>query len=462
MKRFLKIIAGLVTGGFLSISSVLAAVDSFNVTMAPQSVSIWESVDLVVEAVDANNAVVTDYDGTILMFSESDMDAKLPSVLDQNTYWFTAADQWVVKFENAVSFSKEGLQDIYIYDLNNDTVIGVGEITVTGSQEAEVIEIEILSPENGLTIWENEVNISGKTQKNHKVEIVVNDLEPIEVISNNNGDFETVITTLVNGNNAINAFVLNADDQRVGESNMVEIKVESIAPSFKSVKSSPDEVETGWEFTVEVIATKELTNVSVVVNDVVEPLEETTDGIYTAKLFAPNQSGTFKIDVILKDELGLETKELGAGSITVFEKEEVKAEPTEPLPAAGDPVEEKPDYTIKNIKVTQLKSKSVVTWDEIDGIEGYEVYKKISDTQNEKITDVSEPRFEIEITGEEIKYDYFAIKPIVKTASGELVPSEEIPYSEMTKVQTGPEMIILLLISLLVGGFMFMNKQRNA
>ncbi len=462
MKRFLKIIAGLVTGGFLSISSVLAAVDSFNVTMAPDSINVWESVDLVVEAVDANNAVVTDYDGTILMFSESDMDAKLPSVLDQNTYTFTAADQWVVKFENAVSFTKEGLQDIYIYDLNNDTVIGVGEVSVTGSSEEEVIKIEILSPENGLTIGENEVNISGKTQKNHKVQIVVNDLEPIDVISNNNGDFETSLTNLVNGENVITSYVLDADDQRVGESNMVEIKVESIAPSFKSVKSTPDEVETWWEYSVEVIATKELTNVSVVVNDVVELLEETADGIYTATLFAPNQSGTFKIDVILKDELGLETKELGAGSITVFEKEEVKAEPIEPLPAAGDPVEEKPDYTIKNIKVTQLKSKSIVTWDKLEWVEGYEVYKKISESENEKITDVNEARFEIEITGDEIKYDYFAIKPIVKTASGELVPSEEIPYSEMTKVQTGPEMIILLLISLLVGGFMFMNKQKNA
>ncbi|MGB2111204.1 MAG: hypothetical protein ACPHY8_05155 [Patescibacteria group bacterium] len=320
----------------------------------------------------------------------------------------------------------------------------------------------MLSPENGLTIGENEVTISGKTQKNHKIQVVVNDLEPIDVISNNNGDFEASVNNLVNGENVITAYVLDADDQRVGESNMVELKVESIAPSFKSVKSTPDEVETNGEYNVEVIATKELTNVSVVVNDIVEPLEETQDGVYTAKLFAPSEVGTFKIDVILKDELGLETKELGAGSITTFEKEAVTAEPTEPLPSAGDPVEEKPDYTIKNIKVTQLKSKSVVTWDELEGIEGYEVYKKISDTQNEKITDVSEARFEIEITGDEIKYDYFAIKPIVKTASGELVPSEEIPYSEMTKVQTGPEMIILLLISLLVGGFMFMNKQRNA
>jgi hypothetical protein len=136
----------------------------------------------------------------------------------------------------------------------------------------------------------------------------------------------------------------------------------------------------------------------------------------------------------------------------------VSAEPKEELPAAGEPVEEEKDYTVKNLKVTGLKSKSVLTWDAVEGVEGYEVYKKISDTESEKIVEVTEPRFEVEITGEEIKYDYFAVKAIAKTASGEVI---ETDMSEMTKVQTGPEMILLLLLSLLIGGFFF-AKQRNA
>jgi hypothetical protein len=74
------------------------------------------------------------------------------------------------------------------------------------------------------------------------------------------------------------------------------------------------------------------------------------------------------------------------------------------------------------------------------------------------ITTVNEPRFELEVTGDEIKYDFFAVKALVKTASGETIP--EVDMSEWTKVQTGPEMIILLLLSLLIGGFFFINKQR--
>jgi len=123
---------------------------------------------------------------------------------------------------------------------------------------------------------------------------------------------------------------------------------------------------------------------------------------------------------MLKDELGLETKELGAGSITVTAKEEVivpevkpTAEPTEPLKSAEPEVK---DYSIKNLKVTVLKSKSVLTWNKVEDVKGYEVYKRIEGNKTELISTVNEPRFELAITGEEIEYDYFAVKAIVETA----------------------------------------------
>tara|TARA_Y100001960_G_C14316162_1_gene653137 strand:- start:130 stop:606 length:477 start_codon:yes stop_codon:yes gene_type:complete len=157
---------------------------------------------------------------------------------------------------------------------------------------------------------------------------------------------------------------------------------------------------------------------------------------------------------MLKDELGLETKELGAGSITVNQKPQPIEEPKEELNTAAEKVI---DYSIKNLKVTQLKSKSVLTWDAIETVESYEVYKKLEGEQTELITTVNEPRFEVEITGEEMKYDYFAVKAVAKTGSGEIIPTD---LSEMTKVQTGPELIILLLLSILIGGFFFINQKR--
>ena len=58
------------------------------------------------------------------------------------------------------------------------------------------------------------------------------------------------------------------------------------------------------------------------------------------------------------------------------------------------------------------------------------------------------PRFELEITGDEIKHDFFAVKPVVKTASGEIVT--EVDMSEWTKVQTGPTQIILILMAMIL------------
>jgi hypothetical protein len=46
-----------------------------------------------IEAADKNDVTVKDYNGTILIFSESDGNAELPSALDQNTYTFMTSDQ---------------------------------------------------------------------------------------------------------------------------------------------------------------------------------------------------------------------------------------------------------------------------------------------------------------------------------------------------------------------------------
>jgi hypothetical protein len=49
---------------------------------------------------------------------------------------------------------------------------------------------------------------------------------------------------LRNGENTIITHVLNADEEIVGSSNEINIKVESISPTFKNVKVNPTSVET--------------------------------------------------------------------------------------------------------------------------------------------------------------------------------------------------------------------------
>lgn len=443
-------------------TSVFAAgIHQFNVTLSSEAVQAGESLDLIIQAVDKNNEVVSDYNGTILIFSESDPEAELPSALEENTYTFSAADQGMVKFENAVSFKKSGKQDLYVYDLDDETVMGVAETDVAKEVTPTTAEIELISPEAGLTIGQDKISVSGQTSKNHQVKIILNAETEIETTSNSEGIFEKEVESLKQGENTFQAKVLNADNEVIGSSEIVKIKVEAKAPELKGMTVTPKEVKSEEEYTVELVADKGLVEVKVIVNDVITSLEETKEGVYTATLVAPKveetESETFKIDLIMKSELGNEQKEIGAESILV--KAIPKEAPKDPEPKVEPKVvDEKIDLTIKNLKVTTLKTKSVLTWDEITGAESYTIYKQIEGTEPELIETVSEPKYEIDIIGEEMKYDFFAVKASAKTASGEVYTGVQ---SDFTKVQTGPEMIILLLISLLAGGFFFASRQKQ-
>jgi hypothetical protein len=68
-----------------------------------------------------------------LIFSESDPEASLPIILEDNTYTFRSSDLGKTKFENAVKFSIPGRQNIYVYDFDDDLVFGVADATIEGS-----------------------------------------------------------------------------------------------------------------------------------------------------------------------------------------------------------------------------------------------------------------------------------------------------------------------------------------
>jgi fibronectin type 3 domain-containing protein len=100
---------------------------------------------------------------------------------------------------------------------------------------------------------------------------------------------------------------------------------------------------------------------------------------------------------------------------------------------------------VKNAKVTKMKSKSVITWDATPKAGSYNVYKKNRTTQAlELVENVNQPRIEINIVGDIVEYDDFVIKAVLDDGQCNI----ESPNSaEMTKVQTGPKEMILLLIA---------------
>ncbi len=441
-------------------------VDHFEVVLNQEESLVDEALDITITAVDKNGEVVSDYLGDILVFSESDVEAEFPNDLAENSYSFITANEGSVKFENAVKFHNTGVQDVYVYDLNDENIFGVAEITIKEWEKQQNVEIEILSPENNVTLGKNTIDISWATKKNHQVKILINNKEEVFTTSNSDGIFEQEIPDLQEWTNTFQAFILDADENVIGESEKINIKINASLPQFKSITVTPTgEVEAQSEIHIQVVSNIGLSNVSVIIDDLITPLEEVKDGIYEATSLAPKEPGTYPIDVILKDDFWHDTQErwvtelivipaLNASTVVIEVPEEDETPPPTPV------VLKELDLTISNIQVTELKTKSILTWQPLDDATSYNIYKKIGPKKIELIANVTEPRYEIPIAGGEETWDDFAIKAVGETEAGEPIQGD---LSEMTKVKTGPELYIFLAIIalLLTSGMFFMKRSKG-
>ncbi len=464
MKWYIKSFLFLLSFCIVSPSFAAGALDHFEVILWKETAKVGEALDITISAVDKNNEIITTYTGDILVFSESDKEAQFPNDLAENSYSFTTSDTGSVKFENAVQFQNAGNQDVYVYDLNDENILGLAEVTITENEAAANLDIEINSPENGITIGKNTIKISGTTQKNYQVRIVVNKGEWIFTTSNGDGVFEKEIENLQQGANSIQAFVLNADDEVVGESEAISIKVDASLPSFKSISITPEgSVQADELITIQVVSSIGLTEVTAIVDDAITVLEEGRDGIYTGKTRAPKKDGRYGVDIIMKDEFAHEVREANAATLIV-DGVALNAAATEEKPTVIETINstETPtelNLTITGIELTELKTKSILTWDAVADASSYNIYKKISENQIELIENVEEARYEIDIIGDEMKYDDFAIKAVWMTASGQTIQWD---LSEMTRVQTGPELYIMLaLLAFLMTGWVFYLRKNT-
>ena len=435
----------------LQTSVTFAALDRFEVVLWQNSAEVWQSLDITITAVDKNGETVTDYDGSILVFSESDASADFPNDLSENSYTFETSDEWEVKFENAVKFSAPWTQDIHVYDLNDENILWVVEVDISEKEAIKDLDISIYTPEKWLTIGKNSVTVSWGTSKNYRVKIILNWDKEITTTSNNDGIFEKEIEDLVEWENRIQAFVLDSDENEVGSTEEIMIKVNSDAPELKSIKITPTwEVDWGTEISVEVYSSAGLSSSEIILNDIITSLTEWEDGLYTWVATAPTEPWFYYIDVILKSDFGQETRKLKAESITI--KEVINLNAANPEVKENSGISEPSNLNAANLditglKLTMLKTKSVLTWNEVKAASSYNIYKKMTDGKLELIDNTIKPRYEIAIVWDEVKYDSFAVKAMTNTSNGE---SLEWDLSEMTKVQTGPTELILLLLAMIL------------
>ncbi|MDD5769582.1 MAG: hypothetical protein PHE25_01335 [Candidatus Gracilibacteria bacterium] len=459
MKNLLRICSSILALGIYTITFGAGTVEKFDIQATPTKVKVGESVDIVIKALDKDGNIVKDYAGEILVFSQSDPKAEFPGILTENTYKFKASDSGQVKFENAIKFTKAGTQDINVYDTAKEDVFGLVEVEVsTGSVSTSTAEIKINSPEDGITVGSDKVKVSGTTLKNHKVKIILNAGTGTEVTSNSDGIFEMQLSGLPSGENSILANVLDSDGKVIGESQKVLFKIDSSLPKFNGIKVNPEgEVAGETVLNIEVDATSGLTDVSITLNDLIQQLQEKSPGIYTGTITAPKDNGDYKINLSLRSELGVESKENGVASITVKNVELTSA----PEVLTGVNCDDlKKELIVKNIKLVKMKTKSSLSWDIVPKATSYNLYKKDKTGSGMVlIQNTTDTQVEINIVGNALSYDDFSVKAVLKNESCEI---ESKDFPSMTKVQTGPKELILIILSLMLVGGLFFMRRKNA
>jgi len=461
MKKMLKSIFFLLLA--LNMSFAFAwTIDHFQVEFSKNTAMQFESLDITIKAVDKNNDIVTNYVWNILAISESDDDIQLPEDLASDSwYTFKLSDQWVKKFENWVKFSSIWEQSVSVYDEDDyQNLIWKWEIMIIEANwNTKGVEIEIVTPETNTTITKDSIKLSGATKKNHQVRIEVNNTKNLTTTSNSDWIFEKEIENLKNWENTFKAYVLDSDENIIWESSVVIIKVDNNKPVFKRIILSPlsesGSVEELTNIDVKVFASKKLKTVKLLFNDWVIPLSETEDWVYTWNFKTPEWEKKYYIDVVLADNLGHIVTEKKAATINVFavEKNSANIEPT-----ACEDIEAS-ELKIKWLKLVKLKNKSILNWDKIEKAESYDIYKKNDLGEFDFIKNVKIPKFEIEITWDKIKHNFFAVKAIAIWCDWEGIVSWDL--SKATKIQTWPAETILIMILALILSFGFILIKRR-
>jgi len=156
----------------------------------------------------------------------------------------------------------------------------------------------------------------------------------------------------------------------------------------------------------------------------------------------------------LKNELGKETKKPKAKTITVVKVEMKAAEPEK-----VNCEDLKKNLDVKNLKVVKMKTKSVLSWDKNTNASSYNVYKKdASGTGMVLVQNVTDSKLDINITGDQVVYEDFAVKAVLKNDVCDIEGNQ----SDMTKVQTGPkEVMMIILLSLFIGAIPFFARRRK-
>jgi hypothetical protein len=394
------------------------------------------ALNFIVRALDQKNALNTSYKGV----ASFELDPKGP--LLPSDYTFSEIDQGKSVFELALVLPV-GEFTLNINDKDNPVIKGEVKVKAQASGLPTINNTEIIlsldSPIDG-SFYSKEVSVKGSTSTDN-TEITVKEgsqqLKKGTVDQEKKFDFAL---DLQDGKHSLDIVAIYLPDGSETKTT-VAFEVDRTAPVITKVEAvDPPSVRAGTPFTMKVEAEEDATLKAFINNRAYEFVGQGRN--YTLNAQAPDEMGTFPIDLNISDKFGNAETTDKAATITVLA----------------------PLLPVKNLFGIPGSGSITLSWDPVEGASNYEV-------THESIAGVSEvlktPKntLTIENLSETVNYVFTIIAKdqggnalSLATQTDALTPLEpkaEEPVHEAAELSkrltnSGPEVYVLILLSVLM------------
>ena len=223
MKKYIASLLGVLWFGI----TIAADVSTFVVQLSPTSTNVNEAIDMTVKALDSNGNVVKDYAGDIFIdvnaMDESTLDTEDYTLPSDGIYTFLASDQWVKTFSKWLVLKKSGTFTVNVTEIIDELKKGEATLVVKwwGSTSAAWV-VTISSPSPASTETNKTINVVGNSSlKNSPLEIYINGIKVKEDLTSSNGDFNVYITDITDGDNTLQAKIVDVDGNEVALSDEI-------------------------------------------------------------------------------------------------------------------------------------------------------------------------------------------------------------------------------------------------
>ncbi len=295
---------------YAAVGNASGPIDHFEFEDIPEDIEPGDPMSLKLTAYDENDEVVMNYLGEV-RFSVSGSNSAYADLPDD--YTFKAEDQGSHTFSLAFNFQKPGTYELRATDTDDLTIFAIQNIraieaSAVNTQNEGDAKIKILTPLPGTYSAKMQV-ISGTATPASGLKIFDNDVAIASLVTDLQGKFSYTANSLADGEHTIYVAEVNADGTIVDVSESLIFNIDTAAPKIREVVFDPKgEVVPGSLIKVKMVPDVALSQAAVMLLGQIVDLEKKPDGSYEGIFAAPIEFGEYKVDFILTDELGNESR----------------------------------------------------------------------------------------------------------------------------------------------------------